>query len=189
MLAVNVGDDGEDGRELEERAVAFVGLGDQVLRFAEAGVGAHGIHASADHDGGIEAAGGKHGGDHRGGGGLAVHAGDRDAVLQAHQFGEHLGARNDGNVRGAGRGDFGIVGANRRADDNHFGAGDVVGAVAFEDDRAERGQTLGDRRGLQVGAGNLVAEVEQDLGNAAHADAADADEVHALDFGEQAFSF
>ena len=82
----------KDRRELKERPVALVGFGDQVLRLAEARVGAHGVDASADDDGGIEAPGGEHGGDHRGGGGLAVHAGDGDAVLQAHQLGQHLGA-------------------------------------------------------------------------------------------------
>ena len=80
----------EDGRELEERAVAFVGLGDQVLRLAQARVGAHGVHAAADDDRGIEPSGGKNAGDHGRGGGLAVHAGDGNAVLQAHQFGQHL---------------------------------------------------------------------------------------------------
>ena len=142
VLAVDVGDHREDGRELEERAVAFVGFGDQVLRLAQARVGAHGVHAAADDHGGVEPAGGEHGGDHRGGGGLAVHAGDGDAVLQAHQFGQHLGARNDGDVGGARGGDLGIVGANRRAGDDHLGAGDVLGAVAFEDDGAEGGQAL-----------------------------------------------
>ena len=37
---------------------------------------------------------------------------------------------------------------------------------------------------LQIGAGNLVAEVQQHLGDAAHADAADADEMNALNFGK-----
>jgi hypothetical protein len=33
-------------------------------------------------------------------------------------------------------------------------------------------QTLGDRAQLQVGAGDLVAKIQQDLGDAAHPDAA-----------------
>ena len=37
---------------------------------------------------------------------------------------------------------------------------------------------------LQIGAGNLVAEVQQHLGNAAHADAADADKMNSLNFGK-----
>ena len=114
MFAVEVGDHGEDGRELEEGAVAFVGLGDQILRSAEPGVGAERVHAAADDDRGVEAAGGEHGGHHRGGGGLAVHAGDGDAVLEAHQLGQHLGALNDGNLAGVGLDDFRIGRARRR---------------------------------------------------------------------------
>ena len=56
--------------------------------------------------------------------------------------------------------------------------------MSFEGDGAHGGQALGDRRGFQVGAGDLVAEVQQHLGDAAHADAADADEMNALNFGE-----
>ena len=36
----------------------------------------------------------------------------------------------------------------------------------------------------QIGAGDLHAQVEQNLGNAAHADAADADEVRVLRGGK-----
>ena len=46
------------------------------------------------------------------------------------------------------------------------------------------GETMRDGRGLQVGAGNLVAEVEQHFGDAAHADATDAHEMNTLNFGE-----
>ena len=88
-------------------------------------------------------------------------------------------------VRG---GDFRIVARDRGAGDDHFGSGDVLGAMAFEDDGAQRGQAMRDRRRLQVGAGNLVAEVQQHLGDAAHADAADADEMHALNFGKHGSS-
>ena len=56
--------------------------------------------------------------------------------------------------------------------------------MAFEGDGAHAGEAMGDGRGLEVGAGDLVAEVEQDFGDTAHADAADADEMNALNFGE-----
>ena len=42
----------------------------------------------------------------------------------------------------------------------------------------------GDGGALEIGAGDLVAEVQQHLGDAAHADAADADKMDALNFGE-----
>ena len=58
------------------------------------------------------------------------------------------------------------------------------GSVPFKNGRAQGGKPLGDGRMLKVGARNLVAEIQQYLGNPAHADAADADEVNALNLGE-----
>ena len=45
----------------------------------------------------VEAAGGKHGSDHGGGGGLAMHAGDGNAILQPHQLCQHLSPRDHWN--------------------------------------------------------------------------------------------
>ena len=47
--------------------------------------------------------------------------------------------------------------------------------------RPERGEPVRHRGALQVGAGHRVAEVQQHLGDAAHAGAADPDEVDVLD--------
>ena len=78
--------------------------------------------------------------------------------------------------------DFRILDGNRGTGDDDLGASDVFGAVSFEDCGAESGQALRHRGILQVGAGNFVAEIEQHLGNATHADAADAYEMNALNF-------
>ena len=43
---------------------------------------------------------------------------------------------------------------------------------------------MGDGRGLEIRAGDLVSEVEEDLGDAAHADAPDAHEMDTLNFGK-----
>ena len=80
------------------------------MRFAEAGIGAHGVHATSDDYRGIEAASCQNRGDHRRGRGLAMHAGDGDAILQPHQLGQHLGALNHGDVLLVGGDDFGVVG-------------------------------------------------------------------------------
>lgn len=47
--------------------------------------------------------------------------------------------------------------------------------------RAERFQTLGHGRALEVGARDFVAQVQQYFGNPAHTHAADTDEVDATD--------
>ena len=136
MLAVDGGDHGDDRREQQERAVALVGFDDHVFAAAQARGGADVIHAAADDERGIEAGRGQHGGGHRGGGGFAVRAGDGDAVFQAHQFGQHFRARNDGNFQPVRFDDFGIVAANGRGDHHDVRAVHVFGLMAFENLRA-----------------------------------------------------
>ena len=119
--------------KLEERAVALVGFGDQVLGLADAGIGAESIHAPANDDCRIKSSGGQDRGNHRGRRRLAVHARNRDAVLQPHQLSQHLSARDYRNVEFVGFDDFGILLRDRGTGHNDFRAGDVSRGVAFED--------------------------------------------------------
>ena len=184
VFAVEIGDHGEDGRELEEGAVALVGLRNQVLRGAETRIGAHGVDAAANDHCRIEASRAEHARDHRGRGGLSVHTGDGDAVLEAHEFSQHLGALNDGNLASAGLDHFRIGSPHGGAGNNHRRARDVAGFMALVDDGAKLREPIRDRAAAQVGAGDLHPLVEKDLGDAAHADAADANEVCVLRSGE-----
>ena len=95
MLGIDVGDDGDVGRQLQEGAVALVGLDHHPVAVAEPRVGAVGIDDAAVDHGRIEPAGIEQRRDHRGRRGLAVRAADRDAGLQPHQLGQHLGAAHD----------------------------------------------------------------------------------------------
>src|SRR3546814_13525788 len=72
-------------------AVALVGLGHQPVAAAQARVCAGGEQLAADDEGRVEPAFGQHAGQQRGGGGLAVGAGDRDAAAEAHQLGRKSG--------------------------------------------------------------------------------------------------
>ncbi len=80
--------------------------------------------------------------------------------------------------------DLGILGRNGRTGDDDFGCGDVIRVMSLKNGRAQTGESLGYGGSLEVGAGDLVAEVQQHFGNAAHADAADSHEMNALDFRE-----
>src|ERR1700723_521942 len=62
--------------------------------------------------------------------------------------------------------------------------GDVRGSVSLENGRAQRSKPLGDRRMLPIRAGNLVAKIQQHLGDPTHADAANAHEMYALNLAE-----
>jgi hypothetical protein len=85
--------------------------------------------------------------------------------------------------------DFGIVGGDGGTGNNDLGTRDVFRAMSFKGRRAQTGKPLRYGRTLQVGAGNFVAKIEQHLGNAAHADATNAHEMNALNFGKHKVNF
>jgi hypothetical protein len=82
VVGVDVGDDGDHRLQVEERGVGFVGFDDDEVAGAEACVRAGGVEPPADDEGWIEPALREHARDQAGGGGLAVRAGDGDALLQ-----------------------------------------------------------------------------------------------------------
>ena len=114
-----------------------------------------------------------------------MRAGDRDALLQPHQLGEHLGAAHHGDAPCARRDHFDVLALDRRGDDDDRDAFDVGGVLPVVDGHALAAQPLHIRGLGDVGALHLVAEVDQKLGDAAHADAADADEVDRTEIERQ----
>jgi len=113
-----------------------------------------------------------------------VHPRDGDAVLESHQLREHFCAGYDWDVQAAGFDDFGILLSDGGTDDDHFGTGYVLRAVSLEDCGAQAGETLRSGRILEIRPGDSVAEVEQNLGDTAHADATDTDEMNPLNSSE-----
>ena len=108
-------------------------------------------------------------------------AGDGDAVLEAHQLGEHLRARHHRDVTLA-RGDhLGVVGLHRGGHHDHVGGVHVGGIMAAHDARTHLLQAPGRGVVAEVRAAHTVTLVGQHLGDAAHARTADADEVDVSD--------
>ena len=95
---------------------------------------------------------GEHAGDQARRRRLAVRAGDRDAVAEAHELGQHLGAAHDGNAARVRGHDLGIVGRDGARDDDDVGVAQVLGGVTLGDAGAERAQPLRDARQLEVRA-------------------------------------
>ena len=185
MLGIDIGDDDDVGRQLDEGAVGFVGLHHHPVAFAEMGIGAVGVDDAAVDHGRIEPAGVEQRGHQRGGGGLAVGAGDGDARFQPHQLGQHFGAPHHRQALGA-RGDqLGIILLDGGGHHHHVGAVDVLRLVADGDLDALVAQPLDVTALGDVGAGDGVAEINEHLGDAAHADAADADEMDRADIARQ----
>ncbi len=98
MVGVDVGHHRGHGLQMKKGGVGFVGLDDDEFARPEAGVGSGAHQPSADHESGVEPAFGEHAGDEARGGGLAVGAGNRDPLLQAHELGEHQRTRHDRNA-------------------------------------------------------------------------------------------
>ena len=107
-------------------------------------------------------------------------SGDRDAVLQPHQLGQQFAARNDGNQQAARFLHLRIGGIHGGTHHNRLGAGNVGGRVTFVNPRAERRQPFRGGAQLQVRPADLISQIQQHLGDAAHANAADSDEVQVL---------
>ncbi len=169
------------GASFRKRAVALVGLHHQEIAASHARVrSAHGADASAHHHRGIEAGEIENGGGQRSGGGLAVTAGHRDAVLQAHQLGQQLAARDHGDLQPPRLLHFRILFVHRGTHHQRARAGDVGGGVAFEHTRPHGGEALGNGRQFHVAARDLVAQIEQHFRDAAHANASNSGEMKVL---------
>ena len=108
VLAIDVCDHREPGREFQERSVALICLGYQVLASAKLGVAAERTDAPADDGRRIEACHVEDDGNHRRGGRLTVRTCDGNSVTQPHELGEQFGSRNDGEAALAGGHQLGI---------------------------------------------------------------------------------
>ncbi len=181
VIGIDVRDDGEHRRQIQERRVRLVGFGDEEIALAEPRVRVRGKQPPADDERRVEPAFGEHRGDQRSRRRLAVRAGDRDSLLEAHQLGEHQRARHDRYRSFARRCDLRVVGRDGSRHDDDVGIRDVRGRVADLDRDAELRETRGDLARGEIGPRHAIALRREDLGDAAHPRPADADEVHALD--------
>ncbi len=105
---------------------------------------------------------------------------DRDAVLEPHQLGQHLGARDDRHAALSRHLHLYVVARDGGGVHDHMRPLDVAGLVADEDLGAQALEPLHGLAPPLVRARDPVAEVQQHLGDAAHPDAADAHEVDLL---------
>ena len=151
---------------------------------AEPRVGAPVVDDAAGDHGRVEAGHVEDVGDQRGGRGLAVRAGDRDRRIEPHQLGQHLGAADDGQALGARRLQLGVAGLHGGGDDDVARADEIDRIVADEHADALGAQAPHVGAVLLVAALHRIALGVQDLGDGAHADAADADDVEGADITE-----
>ncbi len=126
-------------------------------------------------------------GQHGGGGGLAVRAGHRDGPQAVHQGGQGVRAVDDRDGQLVRPEQLRVVGADGAGDD-HAGRvlGQMRGRVPDVHGRPQRPQGLGGGGLLGVAARHLRSALGEDLRDARHSGAADADEVRSFHGGGNA---
>lgn len=132
VFGIDVGDHRHGRTQLQESAVALVGLDDDPFALADFGVGAVSVDDPAVDHGRIEPSGVEKGGDQGRRRGLAVGPPHRDGEQQAHQFGQHLGAPHQGDPGCARRRHLGVLRPDGAGIDDGGGAHDVIRVVTDE---------------------------------------------------------
>ena len=111
-----------------------------------------------------------------------VRSKDGDAAAEAHQLGEHFRPRYDRNGCLLRSNDLRVGVLYRRGGVHHIRTLDLVFVMALEYNSTEFDQAPGDVRGFEVGSGHLVAQIEQQFGDAAHSDSADSYKMNMIFF-------
>ena len=190
MIGLHIGHDRDIGRVLQQRTVAFVGLGDEHLTTAVMSVGAGLTQVAAYREGGIKAAVLQGDDEHRGGRRLAVGAADHQRAVTRHELCQHDRSQEHRDPAAAGLhqfrvglGDGGMGGDNRR---RTAGQEVEVCLVMADADLGTAGPQCDDATRLfGVRTRYQSAPVEQDSGDPGHARPADPHHVHPLEFGRQ----
>ena len=186
MLGVDIGDQAGRDRQALERAVAFIGFDDHPAALTQFHIGAKRVDDAAVDDCRIEVRLFKNMPDQRGCRGFAMRPGDADGPFQAHDLGEEIGAFDDRDVQRTGGFDFRVAVFNSGGNDDGLrvravGAFQVLGLVAHHDADAGLGQTLGVGAVILVGALHGQVQRTRNLGQAGHADAANAYKMQRCD--------
>ena len=121
-------------------------------------------------------------GDHTGGCGLAVGAGDADRVgIHPLDIAQHDAALDTGDPQLLGMRDLGIARQDRRGVDQQLGTLDILGRMGDFDLDPHRPLVVDNIPLVHIAAGDGVAGGMEDLHNREHPAAADPDKVQPLD--------
>ena len=180
MVSIHV----EDQADLREKTQETVGI---LAGFCDKGTGVAGTDISADRgqdsaDGnrGITLGGEKNVGTHGGSGGFSVCSGDCDgSFVIFHHLSQKLCAGEHGEGAGSGLLVFGVVRVDGGSVDDNVGFFFYIGSsLSIEDLGAQIFKMPGEIAGFGVGTGDRKTFLQENFCQAAHADAADADEMY-----------
>ncbi|MNC09633.1 hypothetical protein D3C75_572580 [compost metagenome] len=120
------------GVVLQEGAVAFIRLGHHIIALARFGIAAQIDDFPADNIRGVRIALFQHQRDHGGGGGFAVGARYRNALLGVQQPGQHFRTVDDGNIQFFRTLHLHIILGQRCGIDHQIRSGNMFGFMADE---------------------------------------------------------
>ena len=170
VIRIDVSYDRHRRAKVVERAVVLARLGDEGVPLAGGRSAPKLWDRAADDPRRLEVQLGEDKRGHRGGGGLAVRPGDRDAAAFAHDGGEQLGVLHDRQVKLNGPDELGVVVLDRgRPDDEVDIRSQRLAGLLVNDLRAPLHELEGGVVGFGFGTGDDRAGVEQDAGKARHA--------------------
>ena len=180
MVFLDVQHHSQGGEEIQEGVAVLAALHDNGVALAHAVACLQQGQVAADHNGGIGLGLHHNMGDHGGGSGLAVGAGDADGILVClHDLAPGLSALKDGDAGGACSGDLGVVVVGGGGADDAVSAFDVLGLMTDADGDALVDQLLGGSGSGHVRTGDIDAHALQDQAQRTHGNAANADQMDA----------
>ena len=181
VVVLDVGHHSDMRAQLEEGAVALVGLRDEVAARAELRIRPEVGHLTADDDGRRYADVVKGHADHGGRRRLAVRARDSDAVVLVDECRVDVRTMELWNAQIPRRNHLGVIVRDRRGDDDGICAAHVLRVLSVRPHMCTKtGKLADERRVARVRAGYRVAELEKDLGQGAHPRPADSDKMNLL---------
>ena len=162
------------GAEGEKRVAVLAGLGDNGVAVTDPVARPQDGQHAADHNGGVPTGGEKDVGAHRGGGGLAVGAGDAQGILVVgHDGPPGLGALKDWNTGLQGRGNLRIIVVDGGGANDAVGSLHTLGQMADGHRNGQGAQMVYRLAFTHVGAGDQDAPPLQDLCQRGHGYPAD----------------
>ena len=177
VVGLDVGEDRAVERQLQEGAVALVGLDDEQVATRPSGAGPEIVHVATDDEVRVEPGGVGDGGEHRGRRRLAVRAGHRHRGGPRADRGEHAGPPQDRDASGAGGGQLDVAGGDRRRCRDSVDAMDHRRVMSDRHVHPDRPQPVDDRAPAGIAAGDRVAHLGEHRGDRVHARPGDPDHV------------
>ena len=181
MLPVDIRDRRDYRRQFQKGPVAFISFRHNNISVTQTRIGTYGSELAADHHRRIEASLRQNSRQHRCRCGLSVAAGHGDGKFHLQKLCQHFRTRDDRNILAMSLHNLRIVAPDRGGSDHHIRIADIIRRMAVRDLRSQITQASRRFGGNSIRAADLVTEIQKNLSDAAHPDAANTDKMDALD--------